>query len=1048
MQPTSRPIFKAVVFAAVIAATMVFAGQASAAPRSTPLPDVLDAFGTLAAQIDAIPSGQMNKGNKNSLASQLASAQRAYERGQACTAANVLNALMSHAQALRNGKGVAAAEEVFAAAHALRLAVIASADPHERCAQPGGAETPSVEVLGSDNTHLSAHVSFGPLSTSSATGGGETWTQVQLAGLDNLVGAPGMPAIPTWQALVAVPAGASANLSVSPPALGESFFVNLYPFQEEAVDQEPPGDDEPPPPELFADPPFVKDAAAYAASTFVPPNPCAFLLLGQYRDLRIGQVECAAGQYNPVTDEFRAFDSVDFDLQFEGGDGTFITSQSLSPFEASSNTANDLVLNHSAVAQFVRPVDIAGRVCAGEELLILTHPNFRSAADDLADWKRDKGIATTVVNVGSGTAYDTADKIDDLIEKRYDLCTVRPSYILILGDAEWVPPARTDYSVHEDATTGSDWGYAIYPQSILDIFPDFAVGRMTVDTLAEAQRVVDKTINYESSPPFVSPFSDDPFYRTASLASQFQCCRMNQNGSPLGQSGKSQRSFIESAETARNTLTAAGYSVERIYTETVDNGGYCLVNTDPCPAGSIQQPYTGNTTPNRYYNGTLLPADLRAGSGFAWNGSTADIIDAFNDGTFLVLHRDHGSPSSWSHPSFSTGNFGSLHNGDLLPIVYSVNCKTAYFDRETDTGGGTESFMEQLLLLNGGGMVGGLGDVRNSPTWENSALTRGFFDATWPNLAPSFGGNTPIRRLGGILNHGKLYLLSQLGVAQTAGSIDLSDFVDEWIIWHAFGDPTLEMWTRNPYNFVLSAAFTHVQQEDKFVVFYETNGAILTALQETEDGWLPIGRAVVQNGQANMPFFVEPEEGGRIVFSASYPGAVSVVLGAQPDLVVDSITLPMPSTTTLPSPMLTPGQDLSSSGLVLTVDNLGSAVARGTVDAAGNPQGEGYNVDLVLSTDQVVPEGFATLPPGGAFAEDGLLQQGRLSRTVDVAPSVPVVYPIGPPVSSDLGGIVPTQIPSGPYYLCARIDPGDAVAESDETNNVNCIAVTVVSVPN
>jgi hypothetical protein len=49
-----------------------------------------------------------------------------------------------------------------------------------------------------------------------------------------------------------------------------------------------------------------------------------------------------------------------------------------------------------------------------------------------------------------------------------------------------------------------------------------------------------------------------------------------------------------------------------------------------------------------------------------------------------------------------------------------------------------------------------------------------------------------------------------------------------------------------------------------------------------------------------------------------------------------------------------------------------------------------------------------------------------------------------PPISGDVGGVIPLQAPDGPQFLCARVDPGDGVAESDETNNVTCVAVTIV----
>jgi hypothetical protein len=54
-----------------------------------------------------------------------------------------------------------------------------------------------------------------------------------------------------------------------------------------------------------------------------------------------------------------------------------------------------------------------------------------------------------------------------------------------------------------------------------------------------------------------------------------------------------------------------------------------------------------DTTPRHYFDGTPLPAELGPESDFSWDGSTQDIIDAFNAGRFLIMHRDHGGPDQW-----------------------------------------------------------------------------------------------------------------------------------------------------------------------------------------------------------------------------------------------------------------------------------------------------------------------------------------------------------------------------------------------------------------
>ena len=212
-----------------------------------------------------------------------------------------------------------------------------------------------------------------------------------------------------------------------------------------------------------------------------------------------------------------------------------------------------------------------------------------------------------------------------------------------------------------------------------DIMPDLAIGRIPVSTLEDAQIVVDKTIGYEQSPPM-----DADFYDNTSFASYFQCCQdpitfgvFEFLGVEIPEvtliDGVDMRAYVETAELVRDHLMGEGYTLERIYTtDTTYNSGYA-----------------GNTAPDRYYDGSLMPSDLNRSSGFPWDGDTQDIVDAVNEGRFLVLHRDHGSSSGWSKPSFRTSDLGSLSNGELLPVIFSVDCASGRFD-------GTSGWAEQI----------------------------------------------------------------------------------------------------------------------------------------------------------------------------------------------------------------------------------------------------------------------------------------------------------------------------------------------------------------
>ena len=521
-------------------------------------------------------------------------------------------------------------------------------------------------------------------------------------------------------------------------------------------------------------------------------------------------------------------------------------------------------INAHILRQFVG-VTIVPRICIGSELLIITDPDFRTASDELADWKRTKGITTRVVStdtivLATDSVANQRIKIQQYIRDQYDQCAVRLSYVLLMGDAEHIPPwYRTVwFGSTSQVAAGTDLGYALL--NLNDILPDLAIGRISVDTAAEAFVVVRKTINYEKTPP-----ASLDFYNDISMASYFQCCRND-----VPQQGTTSRGFIETSEGVRNFLLNQGYNVERIYT-TDDR-----YHDDPTKAGY----YTGFKAPTRYYNTSFLPDDLRGPvTGFPWNGSKQDIIDAWNEGRFLFLHRNHGGKGGWSSPSFNTSDLSSLNNGGELPVVFSVNCASGLFDNETNGGTynttvGSVYWAEQALRMSGGGAVGVLGDTRNSSTWANNAITQGFFDAIWPNLNNGYGSNTSITRLADILNYGKLYMASQVGVANTTKPVASSNSNDNIVMWHAYGDPTLELWTSRPRGLFLAGYEVLGISTTQAVIGYGVEGATITAMQNG----LPLGRARVVNGRADMTFITQANPNVSIELAVNIFGSTTGAL--------------------------------------------------------------------------------------------------------------------------------------------------------------------------
>lgn len=129
-----------------------------------------------------------------------------------------------------------------------------------------------------------------------------------------------------------------------------------------------------------------------------------------------------------------------------------------------------------------------------------------------------------------------------------------------------------------------------------------------------------------------------------------------------------------------------------------------------------------------------------------------------------------------------------------------------------------------------------------------------------------------------------------------------------------------------------------------------------------------------------------------------------------------------------------PGEEIGQQ-IRQQVTNRGEAPAPGMVGRID--PANGYMIDLVISTDQRVPTGFATF--SHEFREDALLEGGRTSRTDDLFPGDIREYPVG--------ARIPANTPPGNYFICARIDSGDRVAESNERNNNACFPIQIGQPP-
>ena len=430
----------------------------------------------------------------------------------------------------------------------------------------------------------------------------------------------------------------------------------------------------------------------------------------------------------------------------------------------------------------------------GSRFLIVTHPNFVAAANTLRTHKIAQGISTRVITTqdiaasfGVISATATKAQIRSWIANYYNTHLVRPKWVLFVGDAEYLP---THYDLVNSSDTarnaGDMWYGQFQPGATATTIPPFGIGRFPVDTLAQANTIVSKTMAFETSPPPNALVGSD-FYNRLTFASYFQ-----------GSGNTDQRWFAETTEIVRNHALGLGYTPRRIYTA------------------------SAAANPLNWRGGGAIPAALRK-PGFAWNGSAADIVNAVNTGTSLLYHRDHGWWNGWGDPEFNTPDLGGISVvNNQFPVIFSVNCASGIFDDETVNlpanivGAGYSSFTPlaavhwgEAFLRKPDGALAIIGDTRSSSTIDNNHLTLGLFDAVFPSLIPGYGPATPTLRLGDLLNQAKSFVAAvDSGATPNLHPFDVGGvrpgvqgLRQELNIYNLLGDPTVKLKVSPPWTF-------------------------------------------------------------------------------------------------------------------------------------------------------------------------------------------------------------------------------------------------------
>lgn len=357
----------------------------------------------------------------------------------------------------------------------------------------------------------------------------------------------------------------------------------------------------------------------------------------------------------------------------------------------------------SSISSKIPNQNIRG-ISEGADFIIFTASEFLSAANRLKTQREAPGeghpnYLKTVVfelnqvyNEFSGGVLDPV-AMRNLLKYAYNNWTKRPVYVLFLGDGSfdykniynlsfknYVPPIeRTDPSMNEISSYNSD-------DFICDInenFPtpeavrtDFSNGRFCVNSLSEANAVIDKIIEYESNVN-IGSWKKEIMY----VADDGWTTENNQ-----GQEGPL---HTDQCERLAESHTPKDFEKEKIYIVT--------------------------------YPAIITPQGRRK------PGANVDIIKGWNEGRLLINYTGHGSTDLWAHEHVFVReeSIPQLTNKNKYPLVTIASCDLARWDDPFLISAG-----EQLVYLSNAGAIGVIAATR--PVYATYNET--FNNALWDNL--------------------------------------------------------------------------------------------------------------------------------------------------------------------------------------------------------------------------------------------------------------------------------------------------------------------------
>ncbi|HEX9972466.1 MAG TPA: C25 family cysteine peptidase, partial [bacterium] len=325
----------------------------------------------------------------------------------------------------------------------------------------------------------------------------------------------------------------------------------------------------------------------------------------------------------------------------------------------------------------------------GADLIVITHGNFLSSAQHLADYRAEhNGLRVKVVDVED--IYDefnfgliNPQSIKDFLNYTYDHWqSPAPSYVIFFGDASWdfkknlEANAKENYVPSYGNPVSDNWFVCFDGKD--DFLPEIFVGRIPVESSAQAEIVVNKIMAYENTP--TGSWKKNVLFITGGFNKSEQSLFMNQTN-------------------------------------------YLITNLVIPPPASCRALQINKTTEG-YFEGE----------------KKNDILAKINHGTMWVNFLGHAGSRTWDL-MFNHSDVEELSNQNQYPFITSMTCHTGRFaDPEN-------SFSEHFLLAENKGAIAFWATTGWGYVFQDNILLKNLFISSLLDTTHLLGNATTYAKL-------------------------------------------------------------------------------------------------------------------------------------------------------------------------------------------------------------------------------------------------------------------------------------------------------------